>query len=113
MNDDVGKGADSAAALWAPLKPFIAGEARLGRAMARRRWTAALYEFLRFGVKQGWACLFGGIAVALMIGTFSFYPAGAPLARYDFLLLCMLAVQAILLVTRLETFDEAKVILIY
>jgi uncharacterized membrane protein YoaT (DUF817 family) len=116
MNDcssDFGRGADSAAALWAPLKPFIAGEARLGRAMARRRWTAALYEFLRFGVKQGWACLFGGIAVALMIGTFSFYPAGTALARYDFLFLCMLGGQAILLATRLETFDEAKVILIY
>src|SRR5690242_11059313 len=82
MNDrrnDVGNRADSAAALWPPLKPYIAAEARLGRIMARRRWTAALYEVLRFGVKQGWACLFGGIAVALMIGSFSFYPAGAPL----------------------------------
>ena len=116
MNDrsnDAGNRAASAAALWAPLKPFIASEARLGRAMARRRGTAALYEFLRFGVKQGWACLFGGIAVALTIGTFSFYPAGAPLARYDFLFLCMLAIQAVLLATRLETFDEAGVILIY
>jgi len=116
MNDcsnDLRKRADSAAALWAPLKPFIAGEARLGRAMARRRWTAASYEFLRFGVKQGWACLFGGIAVTLMIGTFSFYPAGAPLPRYDVLFLAMLTVQAILLATRLETFDEAKIILIY
>jgi uncharacterized membrane protein YoaT (DUF817 family) len=116
MNDcsnDVGRPVDSAAALWAPLKPFIAGEARLGRAMARRRWTAALYEFLRFGAKQAWACLFGGIAVALMIGTFRYYLAGAPLARYDFLFLCMLAVQAALLAARLERFDEAKVILIY
>src|ERR1700758_1760860 len=102
-SNDIAKPAQSAAAIWAPLKPFIAGEARLGRAMARRRWTAAVYEFLRFGAKQGWACLFGGIAVALMIGTFRFYPANAPLARYDFLFLCMLAVQAILLLTRLET----------
>lgn len=103
----------SAAALWPPLKRFIAGEARLGLAMAQRRWTSAAYEFLRFGMKQGWACLFGGLAVALMIATWRFYPATAPLARYDFLLLCMLAVQAVLLATRLETFDEAKVILIY
>ena len=43
--------------------------------MARRRWTSALYEFLRFGVKQAWACLFGGIAVFLMIATWWFYPA--------------------------------------
>jgi uncharacterized membrane protein YoaT (DUF817 family) len=103
----------SAAAIWPPLRPFIAGEQRLGRVMARRRWTAWLYEFLRFGVKQGWACLFGGIAVALMIATYRFYPANAALARYDFLFLCMIAVQAALLASRLETLEEAKVILIY
>src|SRR5258708_30105122 len=81
--------------------------------MARRRWTAWLYELLRFGVKQGWACLFGGIAVALMIATYRFYPANAALPRYDFLFLCMIAVQAALLASRLETLEEAKVILIY
>jgi uncharacterized membrane protein YoaT (DUF817 family) len=103
----------SAAALWPPLRPFIARERRLGRFMARRRWTAWLYEFLRFGVKQGWACLFGGIAVVLMIATWRFYPAGAPLTRYDFLFLSMIAVQIALLAGRLETLDEAKIILIY
>jgi len=81
--------------------------------MARRRWTAWLYEFLRFGLKQGWACLFGGIAVALMIATWRFYPANVALPRYDFLLFCMIAVQAVLLAGRLETLDEAKIILIY
>jgi uncharacterized membrane protein YoaT (DUF817 family) len=103
----------SAAANWPPLRRFIAGEALLGRKMARRRWTAWLYEFLRFGVKQGWACLFGGIAVALMIGSYKFYPHDAPLARYDFLFLCMVSVQIGLLASRLETWEEAKVILIY
>src|SRR5260370_42468747 len=103
----------SAAAIWPPLRPFIAGGRRLGRLMARRRWTAWLYEFLRFGVKQGWACLFGGIAVALMIATYRFYPTAAPLPRYDVLFLCMIAVQVGLLAGRLETWDEAKVILIY
>ena len=103
----------SAAAIWPPLRPFISGEQRLGRLMARKRWTAWLYEFVRFGLKQGWACLFGGIAVALMIATWRFYPAGTALARYDFLFLCMVAVQIILLASRLETSDEAKVILIY
>ncbi|MBK5652408.1 MAG: DUF817 domain-containing protein [Rhizobium sp.] len=81
--------------------------------MAQRRWTAALYEFLRFGIKQAWACLFGGIAVALMIGTWRFYPPDAALARYDFLFLSMLAVQLVLLAGRLETWEEARVILIY
>lgn len=103
----------SAAAIWPPLRRFIAAEARFGCFMARRAWSSALYEFLRFGIKQGWACLFGGIAVALMLATWRWYPADAPLARYDFLLLCMLAVQGVLLAARLETWDEAKIILIY
>ena len=40
--------------------------------MAGRRWTSALYEFLRFGLKQAWACLFGGIAVFLASDAASF-----------------------------------------
>jgi uncharacterized membrane protein YoaT (DUF817 family) len=103
----------SAAAAWPPLRRFIVRERRLGRIMARRRLTAILYEFLRFGIKQGWPCLFGGIAVALMIATYRYYPATAPLARYDFLFLCMIAIQFALLGTRLETLDEAKIIVIY
>jgi uncharacterized membrane protein YoaT (DUF817 family) len=103
----------SAAAIWAPLRPFILAEARLGRFMAKRGWTRATYEFFRFGLKQGWASLFGGIAVALMIATYRYYPARAPLPRYDFLFLCMLTVQSVLLALRMETWEEAKVILIY
>src|SRR4029450_619401 len=75
----------SAAAIWPPLRPFIAGEYRLGRLMARGRWTSALYEFFRFGVKQAWACLFGGIAVFLMIATWWFYPGGGWRPRVEFL----------------------------
>ncbi|WP_244485756.1 DUF817 domain-containing protein [Bradyrhizobium tropiciagri] len=103
----------SAAANRPPLRRFIAGEHRLGLLMAQRRWTAAVYEFLRFGVKQAWACLFGGIAVALMIGSWRFYPPDAVLARYDFLFLSMLAVQVALLAGKLETWEEARVILTY
>jgi uncharacterized membrane protein YoaT (DUF817 family) len=111
--DTSNKPLPSAAAIWPPLRPFIAGEYRLGRLMARRRWTSALYEFIRFGLKQGWACLFGGIAVFLMIATWWFYPTTAWLPRYDFLFLCMITVQIALLAGGLETSDEAKVILIY
>ena len=110
---DIAKSEPSTAAIWPPLRRFISREHRLGRFMARRRWTSALYEFIRFGLKQGWACLFGGIAVSLMIATWWFYPATASLPRYDFLFLCMIAVQIALLAGRLETSEEAKVILIY
>ena len=103
----------TSAATWSPLRRFIVTEYRLGRVMARRRVTSALYELLRFGAKQAFACLFGGIAVFLMVATWRFYPADAMLPRYDFLFLCMIAVQIALLAGRLETPEEAKVILIY
>ena len=32
-------------------------------------WRLWLYEFLLFGFKQGWACLFGGLLLALLLGT--------------------------------------------
>lgn len=103
----------SAAADWPILRSFIGADRRLGEHMAQRQLTAALYEFVRFGVKQAWACLFGGIVVFLLITTWAFYPRDAALSRYDFLFLSMLAVQAVLILTRLEKLDEAKVILIY
>ena len=31
------------------------------------RLTAWTYEFIRFGINRGWACLFGGIMAMLMI----------------------------------------------
>ena len=49
------------------------------------RMAAWLYEFLLFGFKQAWACLFGGMMLALLALTHLFYPPNAALARYDFL----------------------------
>jgi len=80
---------------------------------ARRVWTQALYEFVRFGVKQGWACLFGGLMLGLLIATHLWYPAGAPIARYDALFVSALVIQVAMLRFGLETWDEAKVILVF
>ncbi len=77
------------------------------------RSTHALYEFVRFGIKQGWACLFGALMLALLIGTHLFYPKGAWLARYDFLVIAAVAIQIAMLAFKLETWEEAKVILIF
>lgn len=76
-------------------------------------WRLWIYEFLLFGFKQGWACLFGGLLLALLLATHFLYPDVAPLARYDFLTLSALAIQLSMLAFRLETWDEAKVILIF
>lgn len=92
---------------------FAAIRVRLEAFTPRPGWRAWLYEFLLFGFKQGWACLFGGLMLALLLGTHRFYPADAALARYDFLTLAALAIQLAMLAFRLETLAEAKVILAF
>lgn len=79
-------------------------------AFVRGPTTGFVFEFVSFGVKQAWACLFGGLMLALLMGTFLVYPADTPFARYDFLTLAALALQAAMLATRLETWGEARVI---
>jgi uncharacterized membrane protein YoaT (DUF817 family) len=106
-------GSASGARHWAPLARFIEAEARVGAWAEQHRSTHALYEFVRFGIKQGWACLFGALMLALLIGTHLFYPKGAWLARYDFLVVAAVAIQIAMLAFRLETWEEAKVILIF
>jgi uncharacterized membrane protein YoaT (DUF817 family) len=86
---------------------------RLERFTPRPGWRAYLYEFLLFGFKQGWACLFGGLLLALLLATHLFYPNNAALARYDFLTLAAVGIQIAMLAFRLETMEEAKVILAF
>jgi uncharacterized membrane protein YoaT (DUF817 family) len=103
----------SAAARWAPLARFIDAEARFGHWAGKRETTAFAYEFLRFGIKQGWACLFGGAMVGLLVATHFLYPRDAPVSRYDFLFLAAVVIQTGMLLFRLETIEEAKVILLF
>lgn len=104
----------SAAAQWPAIGRFIAVEERLqGAVVAHGRVAAAIYEFVRFGLKQGWACLFGGLLLALMLGTRLVWPAHAPIARYDALFLAAVALQVLLLRLRMETWSEARVILVF
>src|SRR6187551_2243754 len=51
--------------------------------------------------------------LALLLATHAFYPANAALARYDFLTLAALMIQFGMLAFRLETLDEAKVIVAF
>ena len=104
---------ESAAHVWAPLAHFIEVEDGIGDWAQRRPTTRALYEFVRFGIKQGWACLFGALLLGLLIATHLVYPKGAWLARYDFLVLAAVAIQGIMLAFRLETRAEAQVIFVF
>jgi uncharacterized membrane protein YoaT (DUF817 family) len=82
-------------------------------AWSHGRGAITLHEFICFGAKQASACLFGGCMVLLLGLTWACYPHAAPLARYDFLTLAAVTIQCVLLVTRLETAEEAKVILLF
>jgi uncharacterized membrane protein YoaT (DUF817 family) len=77
------------------------------------RWTKGLVEFLVFGIKQAWACLFGGLLLFGILVTHYVYPEDWGLARYDFLFLYAIAIQGSFLVTKLERPSEAIVILIF
>jgi len=89
------------------------GLERLQQWADRAAWSRYALEFLWFGLKQGWACLFGGLMLLLIVGTFLLWPDDTPMARYDFLVIGAVAVQAGMLLFRLESREEALVILLF
>jgi uncharacterized membrane protein YoaT (DUF817 family) len=77
-------------------------------------WRSALFEFVMFGIKQAWACLYGGTMLALLILTMLFWPKeGVMLSRFDFLFLAAIALQVLLVTLKLERLEEVKVIAIF
>ncbi len=92
---------------------FHAIRLRLEHHRSRGRVEAFCWEFALFVFKQAWACLFGGVLLTLILMTKYLWPAHASLARYDFLFLAAVSLQVLLLVTRMETVREAKVILAF
>lgn len=76
-------------------------------------WRGALFEFAVFVFKQGWACLFGALMLGGLLLSHFLWPDDAPVHRYDALTIYALLIQALMLASRLETWREAKVILIF
>lgn len=72
-----------------------------------------MVEFGAFGMRQAWACLFGGALLVLILASRWLWPKSAPVARYDALFIAAVCVQATLLLTRLERPAEAGVILVF
>ena len=96
------------------IKAGVAALDERARPWARKsRWNGYAYEFLLFGLKQAWACLFGALMLVLLVGTHWLWPPNAPLARYDFLVVAAIAIQASLLALKLERWDEALVIFMF
>lgn len=84
---------------------------RTREGLARLPWWAS--EFLIFGFKQAWACLFGGAMLALIILTKLIWNPAWPIYRYDALLIMAVTIQALFLALKLETWKEAQVIAIF
>ena len=75
--------------------------------------SQAFFEFITFGIKQAWACLFGGLMLALLLVTFLYYPENSRVARYDFITIMAIALQGFMLLSKLETWEEARLILVF
>lgn len=87
---------------------------RIAERAARQGYFAVfVHELFWFGIKQAWACLFGGLMLALLIVTWMFWPTDAPLGRYDFVTLMAVLIQIALMASGLETRREAAVIVLF
>lgn len=99
-----------------PLPLEAWGHARFAEVQAwadKSRLRGYAFEFLWFGLKQAWACLFGAAMLALIVGTFLLWPDQAPVSRYDFLVVGALGIQAVMLAFKLESWEEARVIFLF
>lgn len=79
--------------------------------MSRLSFQEFVREFFIFGVKEARACVFAGSFFVLLF--LSNYIPLFGLARYDFLFLSALALQAILYFTKIETWNEVKTIFLF
>ncbi len=80
---------------------------------ARSVLPAPVVELTLFILKQGWACLFGICLLAAIIGTKMIWEPHWIIARYDALLVIAVSLQVAMLTFKLETWKEARVILLF
>lgn len=74
---------------------------------------AWLAEFAVFVVKQAWACVFGATLLAGLIASRLWYPDDAVLDRNDALTIVAVLIQLVMVVARLETLRELRVIVLF
>lgn len=75
--------------------------------------NSLLKEFILFGLKQAWACLFGGLLLFFVLLTHYWYPFNHFIYRYDFLFIIAILIQVVLVITKLETLAVVRVIIIF
>ncbi|MCI0349927.1 MAG: DUF817 domain-containing protein [Acidobacteriales bacterium] len=85
-------------------------ERRLSRLVGPRA-AGGISEFLMFGLKEAAACVFAGSFLFLLAISRHINIPG--LWRYDFLFLSAIAIQVVLIATRLETWREVAVLSLF
>lgn len=87
------------------------------RALLARRPEGRVARFvvglLVFGAKQAWACLFGFLLLVVIVAARLWYPDDAAIARNDALTVAAVAIQVGMVVGRLETPRELRVIILF
>jgi uncharacterized membrane protein YoaT (DUF817 family) len=101
-------------ARFTPVEELIDGFAHrlLDRAPPSRA-RAILLEVLVFGAKQAWAALFGALMLATLVATRLWYPDHAALDRNDLRTIIAVLVQIGMVLGRLETLRELRVIILF
>lgn len=78
----------------------------------RNTYKKYLHEFWLFGLKQAYACIFGGFLLLVMLITRYWYPLES-FHRYDFIFVTAVVFQLVLLLFKFETLKEAAIILLF
>ena len=89
---------------------LLSSERVLSRILGSRI-ASGLVEFLVFGLKQAASCVFAGSFLFLL--AISGHVSIPGLARYDFLFLSALVIQAVLIALRLENWREVAVLSLF
>lgn len=87
-------------------------ERRLGN-WARARLPGPILDLAMFTLKMGWAALFGGLLLIAILASKAVWQPDWPVQRYDALFIFAITVQAVFLIFRLESWSEARVILLF
>lgn len=97
-------------------KGAMSATAALERAFGdavRARLPHIAAELVMFVLKQGWAALFGGLLLIGIILSDAVWSDAWALRRYDALFIYAITLQVLFLLFKLETWAEARVILLF
>lgn len=74
------------------------------------KWNSRLQDFLTFVYLEALCCIFPAV---IMLGLALSKYLDLPIPRYDFMLILCIVMQAVMVLSKLETLDELKVICLF